>query len=171
MLFVFFVSLSTLAILSEPNENLGSLATVVNGLVRPNIGGISLFSVDLLSALRSALLLLFSVAVMESWTIGGAVVVVMGSFTIEGAGVEVAKEKLFKGVLTLSCGTLFVRNAGRGGGGSSFSRASIGPPRPVTLLRNFPPPAPPPVKGVENELSGKLLGAGGGLLAELFSSP
>ena len=51
-------------------------------------------------ALRSALLLLFSVAVMESWTIGGAVVVVMGSFIIEGAGVEVAKEKLFKGVLT-----------------------------------------------------------------------
>ena len=50
--------------------------------------------------LRSALLLLFSVAVMESWTIGGAVVVVMGSFIIEGAGVEVAKEKLFKGVLT-----------------------------------------------------------------------
>lgn len=164
MLFVFFVSLSALAILSEPNENLGSLATVVSGLVRPNIGGISLFSVDLLSALRSALLLLFSVAVMESWTIGGAVVV-------GGAGVEVAKEKLFKGVLTLSCGTLFVRNAGRGGGGSSFSRGSIGPPRPVTLLRNFPPPAPPPVNGVENELSGKLLGAGGGLLAELFSSP
>ena len=50
MLCVFFVSFSSMPTLSVPNENFGSLATVVNGLVRPNIGGISLFSVDLLSA-------------------------------------------------------------------------------------------------------------------------
>jgi hypothetical protein len=130
---------------------LGWSAIVVNGWARPKvIGGIGLFSV-LVVGLGVVLSAFSSLLFLVSFSVGVGVIV---------TGIEVAKEKPVMGVLTLSWGTLLVRKAGRGGGGSSFSSESTVPRLvSVTLLRNFPPP---PLAPIEDNGVEKIFGGGGG---------